>query len=277
MILGFIGTGAIAEAMIQGFCTAKQPVESVWLSPRNVDRSARLAQTYRAVQVAQDNQGVVDNAEVIFLTVPPCVAVQTLKQLQFRSGQHLVNCVSTLTQDQAKELIVADVKLLKAIPLPPAARHIGPLSYTPYSDPMQRLLQKIGTPLPATSEQQLRIFACVSAQIAPFYALQATIQSWLMQRGIDESIAADYVRTMYHSLADNAVQESAPSLKEMMDEAATNKGLNEQALQQLTQNGWLEQTHSALDAIHQRLQNEAESIIPQQAAGHLPLDDLGSA
>ncbi|MCJ8339197.1 MAG: NAD(P)-binding domain-containing protein [Pseudomonadales bacterium] len=257
MILGFIGTGAIAEAMIQGFCTASQPVKSIWLSPRSVERSTRLADTYRAVEVAQVNQAVIDTADVIFLTVPPSVAVQTLQQLQFRSGQHLVNCVATLTQDQARALIPADVTLYKAIPLPPAARQIGPLSYTPYSPLMQELLQKIGTALAVEDEAQLRIFACASAQIAPFYALQATVQDWLIQKGIAEPVAAHYVRALYHSLADNAIQETAPDLHTMMDEAATSGGLNEQSLQQLTDNGWFEQTNSALDAIHQRLQNQS--------------------
>ncbi|MFT5707279.1 MAG: hypothetical protein ACI9ES_001570 [Oceanospirillaceae bacterium] len=47
---------------------------------------------------------------------------------------------------------------------------------------------------------------------------------------------------MYHPLADNAIQEGAPKLKDMIDEAATSKALNEQALPKLTANGWLEHT-----------------------------------
>jgi pyrroline-5-carboxylate reductase len=253
MKVGFIGTGSIAEAVIQGLCTCAQPPDHIWVSPRNQKRAQRLASTYARVTVAERNQDVVDHSDWIFITVKPDTAVQVLSELRFREGQQVVNCVSTLKLEQAQTLIDAPVGLFKAIPLTPIALHLGPVAFTPPDAELRALFDRVGTAVEAENETALRALAAATAQIASFYALQATTQAWLEKNGIAAKEAKAYVSSMYHALATLAASPQAPSFDALLNEAATPEGLNEQALSQLNAAHWLGHFESSLDAVQARL------------------------
>ena len=55
MTLGFVGTGHITVAMVEGLCAAPLPVERIVVSPRNAANAARLARRFANVTVARDN------------------------------------------------------------------------------------------------------------------------------------------------------------------------------------------------------------------------------
>jgi hypothetical protein len=80
--LGFVGTGAIAEAIATGLCTSGAPPTSVVLSPRSAERSARLAAAHPALcTVATSNQAVVDQADIVFVCVLPAQLEAVLAEL----------------------------------------------------------------------------------------------------------------------------------------------------------------------------------------------------
>ena len=58
--IGFIGTGAITDAMVRGLLAEPAAVRHVMVSMRSADISARLAADFPAVIVAGDNQSIVD-------------------------------------------------------------------------------------------------------------------------------------------------------------------------------------------------------------------------
>ena len=93
--VGFVGTGAIAEAICTGLCTGAASPGSVVLSPRNAERSAKLAAAHEICTVAPDNQTVVDGTDIIFVCVLPAQLDEVLSGLTFRPDQTLVSLVST--------------------------------------------------------------------------------------------------------------------------------------------------------------------------------------
>jgi len=56
--IGIIGTGIIASAVVKGFCI-KETGHRFFLSPRNAQRAARLAEEFAEVMVCKSNQEVV--------------------------------------------------------------------------------------------------------------------------------------------------------------------------------------------------------------------------
>ena len=66
MRIGFLGTGAITEAVVTGLATAPEPPDIV-VSPRTIARSRALAQCFGNVAVAADNQAVLDRADIVVL------------------------------------------------------------------------------------------------------------------------------------------------------------------------------------------------------------------
>jgi hypothetical protein len=88
-VVGFVGTGTIAQAVVRGLCTAAgAPVcRQLLLSPRSVSRSAALAAEFPACRVAASNQQVVDNAVFVFIGLRAQDAEDELRSLRFRAGQ----------------------------------------------------------------------------------------------------------------------------------------------------------------------------------------------
>jgi len=88
-VLGFVGTGTIASAVVRGLCTAAgAPVcRQLLLSPRSASRSAALAAEYPTCSVAATNQQVVDGAACVFICLRAQDAADELRSLRFRAGQ----------------------------------------------------------------------------------------------------------------------------------------------------------------------------------------------
>ena len=60
MTIGFIGTGHITKAVVEGLCGDGDPPAPILLSPRNRTVAADLAGRFESVSVATDNQAVLD-------------------------------------------------------------------------------------------------------------------------------------------------------------------------------------------------------------------------
>ena len=94
MELGFVGTGHIASALVEGLAQTAPPDEGVIVSPRGREHAERLAARHPHVRVARGNQDVVDAADVVFLCVRPAVAREVLGELRFGAGQLLISLVA---------------------------------------------------------------------------------------------------------------------------------------------------------------------------------------
>ena len=65
MRLGFIGTGNITAAMVEGLGGG------VVLSPRGAEMAAGLADRFPDVTVAESNQSVIDKCDMVVLAIRP--------------------------------------------------------------------------------------------------------------------------------------------------------------------------------------------------------------
>src|SRR3546814_14475518 len=81
--LGFIGTGPIAAAIVEGLALSGE--EPILLSPPNADIAARLSDRFSHVGVANDTQAVLDQSDLVTPAVPPQHAHQVHHTLKFRS------------------------------------------------------------------------------------------------------------------------------------------------------------------------------------------------
>ena len=130
MRIGFLGTGAITEAVVTGLATAPEPPDIV-VSPRTIARSRALAQRFGNVAVAADNQAVLDRADIAVLALRPQDIVTALKPLCFRGDHIVVSFVALLPLESLRRLVEPADQLCRAIPLPCAAKRVGPLALWP--------------------------------------------------------------------------------------------------------------------------------------------------
>ena len=71
MKIGFIGTGAIAEAVIVGLVEHGSFTDPVVVSARSRSRADKLSARFTNVTVEPENQDIVDAVDVLFIAVLP--------------------------------------------------------------------------------------------------------------------------------------------------------------------------------------------------------------
>ena len=62
--IGFVGTGAITEAMVRGLLTEPAYASEIHVSPRSAHIAATLTDEFTAVRIAKDNQDVVERSDM---------------------------------------------------------------------------------------------------------------------------------------------------------------------------------------------------------------------
>ena len=250
--IGFIGTGNIATAVVEGLLTAQGPAPSILVSPRNARRAADTAARFAAVRVATDNQAVVDGSRWVVLSVRPQAALEVLKPLTFDAGQIIISLIPFPLAETAP-LVAPATRIFRVLPLPPCARRLGAVPYWPRDEGIHQLLSRLGRPMPLESEQELSVLWAATAMIAPFYSLLETVSQWSAEKGVDSTTAADYTAAMFHSLATVAAAGAPERFAQLTAEAATPGGLNEQALGLLRAGSAFRHVREALDAILRRI------------------------
>jgi pyrroline-5-carboxylate reductase len=79
--LGFIGTGTITSAVVEGFCTSGHPC-SILVSPRNEQKARSLEARFSQVHRAASNQEVLNRCEVAVLALRPSAALAGMPSLE---------------------------------------------------------------------------------------------------------------------------------------------------------------------------------------------------
>jgi len=131
MKLGFIGTGKIASAVINGVCSSKIPFNRIYISPRNKLIAQQLKKKFKKISVAKNNQEIVNKCEWVFLSITPNVGNRIIKNLKFKSSQTIISFISTIKLNQLKKAIKVKAKIVRAIPLPPISLKKGPVPIFP--------------------------------------------------------------------------------------------------------------------------------------------------
>lgn len=255
MRLGFIGTGEITVAMVTGFCSAQSRPESVLVSPRNAEKAARLAAAFPEVAVGAGNQDVVDRSDWLIVAVLPQSAREILGPLRFAEGQRVISVVPKLPRDELAEIVAPAQALGQVLPLPPAARRLGPVAICPPHDEVSALFGRIGSVVEIAEPGQFDAFWSVTALMAPFYGLLARTAGWLSDQGVPGDAGASYVCAMFHALADIAKQADPEALAALVANSQTPGGLNEQCFGQLSEAGWYDEVERGLDGILARLRS----------------------
>lgn len=253
MILGFIGTGAITEAMVTGLCDIGGFEERVLLTERTKERSSRLARAFSNVEVFNDNQTIVEQGECVVLAVMPEQLSDVLSTLRFRNDHRVISVVAGASLEVLRTLVSPAEKVYRAIPMPPAERGIGPIPICPPDASVEALFDRIGTAVPVRNERQFQAFAAGSALMATFFELVSSAARWLEKEGVPPKEAALYATSVFHALSTMTTEVSADRLQQMSTECLTAGGLNEQILQELRQQSWFDAVNERLDRIMIRL------------------------
>ena len=253
MKLGFIGTGKIASSVITGICKSSIKYNKIYISLRNKKISKQLKKKFKKIVIEKDNQKIVNKSNWVFLAVTPTVGEKIIKNLTFKPDQTIISFISTITISRLKKMINAKVNLVRAIPLPPISLKKGPIPICPPNRKVKNFFDKIGSTVEIKNEKLSINFWSTSGMMASYYEMLRVMSNWLVKKGIKKQDAQKYITTLFLALSEDAVVNSKKDLKFLVKESQTPKGLNEQALKEISKKGVYKSVINTLNIIHKRL------------------------
>lgn len=258
MKIGFIGTGAITVALVTGLCTTKKCTESIWVTPRSRAKAEMLEGQFSEVTVGRSNQHVVDNVDLVVLAFLPQDRESILTELKFRNDQLIVNLLSGTPNSLIENVVNESSVIIRAVPLPCAAEHIGPIVVFPANETIDQIFNNLGTVISVNHEEQLENLSVITALMAPYFEMLARITDWATEAGVNQKQAADYTASMFEALSKLASKSPTGDLHQLADESMTPGGLNELARKTIRLSGGYDYLKPVLQAVSNRVRGGIE-------------------
>ena len=253
MNLGFIGSGKIASSVITGICNSNIKYKKIIISPRNKFIAKNLKKKFKNIIIGKNNQEVINLSNWVFLSITPIVGKKIISELKFKSNQTIISFISTITLSELKKMIKVKAKIIRAIPLPPISLKKGPVPICPADKKVKDFFNKVGTTVEIKDEKSSINFWSTSGMMASFYELLRVMIEWLVKKGVKRKNAQKYITSLFLALSEDAVVNSKKDLKYLVKESQTPKGLNEQAVKELTKAGFYKSFERTLNSINKRL------------------------
>ncbi|OPB32121.1 pyrroline-5-carboxylate reductase [Bartonella sp. AR 15-3] len=209
MRIGFLGTGKISAAMVDGLMASTFDVQSIIISPRNAQRAEHLARVYEKVTIAENNQKLLDVSDCVFLCLPNQIAEEVLRSLSFRSDQLVVSVLAMAPTVEIEGWI--DHKVYRAVPLPFIAecKNITPI----YPDHpfLRTMFNALGGVVILNEEDQFNLFMTAGSLMGVYFNFIETAYQWLVNKGLDPIYSRNFLAMMFGNLSDEMRKETEAS------------------------------------------------------------------
>ena len=241
--VGIIGVGYLGECLVQGMAPSKT---SIILSPRNAERSARLAKQYGCA-VARDNAEVVTAADVVFLATRPEEIVPTATGLPWREGQRAISIAAgiDLTDIQAA---VGPALAIRSMPIASSRIGASPTAFYPPDALVQEVLSTFGTAHPVQTAEQFETASIFGAYYGWIYAFLDEVSGWAAKNGLDPVTGRELAARMTQSAAAAVIANSDRAPIDLLNDLMTPGGITAAGKQVLDASGAFPQWSKALDA-----------------------------
>jgi pyrroline-5-carboxylate reductase len=248
--VGIIGVGHLAGYLVTGLKRASPDIEIV-LSPRNVERSARLTARFGAV-VAVDNQAVADAADLVILSTRPGDAIAACESIAFRPGQTVISVAAGLPLNMLRPM-VEPATVVRAMPISCVAINRSPTLLCPDHPQARALFALLGQVHVLPDEAHFTPASAISAFYGWVYALLDEAVGWTAQAGVSPETARSLVLETVRGAVDMALARPDQGLDIILDTLATPAGITEHGLDILRERRALIAWTEALDAVLGRL------------------------
>lgn len=249
-MLGVLGVGAIATAMITGLSEGDNPLD-ILVSPRSVARATKLAACYPNVRIAASNQAVLEQSDVVLLCLRPSDALKVIPDLQFRD-QRVISVMAGMPLGMLRELVAPVQHIARAIPLASVAIRRGVTPLYPAADFARELFNRLGRVIEVADETAFDLFSASTATVAAHFLYLNRISAWLAAHGIAQREAQQYVGAMFAEIA-SSLHGSELDFAMLMREHATPGGINELFCRVVGEEGVWEAVDKGLDRVQRRL------------------------
>ena len=240
MQLGFIGTGAISTAVIEGIVSDQH---TICISKRSLVNSVRLSETYQNIST-NENQGVIDNSKVVFIGLTVDKAELVLKDLNFRKNQRVVSFMAAVSEKKIKELVFPAKFESIMIPWPAIKNKNSPVLCWPNSVLIQEIFGKENNVIQFDDFLDFERYLIAQAVLSPILQMTKTALHWLAAKASNDNQADDFLRSLISSTL------QSDNLSEGIKGLSTKGGLNETLRMYLGEKGLYSDLKVGLDILY---------------------------
>jgi len=257
--IGIIGCGKIGASICKGYANSNNINErpnKILVTSRSIDKVNKLKNEYPDIIEISNNNDIINNSDIIFIGLLPNVARELLPTLKFNDKNFIISMMAAVDIDELLLLTkISSNNIVRTVPLPSCSRRSGPILLYPNNEKAIKILEIIGRPFTCNNENDMKPLISMTGHISSFYELMRVSQDWFINEGISDKIARQYVSSFYLSLAESALS-SNDTLSELVEEAATPGGINEQTMKYLKSTNHFNDQSTSLTSILNRLRGK---------------------
>lgn len=251
-VIGFLGAGAIVNAMVDGFCTRGSDCPyPVVVSDMRQEACEKLHNKYPdRVTAARSLQECVDRSDWIVIAVWPDAGEQVIRSLNFRPEHKLINIMFDKTVEQIKPWMNCEVDtMLHMIPGTFLSFCAGPIVQCPPTPAAAEIFGHIGKVVSVDSRYQAAAFGSITGLFAPIFAVMDRVIDWAVnEEGVPVDAATQYVTSMFSAVCQEACGKDREGVHYMAT-VSTPGGINMQALDLLEKAGAFDAWYETLKPI----------------------------
>ena len=253
MNIGFIGTGVITEAIINGIIKSRYSTSNIFISLRSETISTRLARQSSKISIVENNQDIIDQSDLIILAVLPEQAGEVITRLKFEDHAQIISLIATLQIEQIRKWTSQTANICRAVPLPSVADHNGITTVFPPNKRAEDLFGHLGQVVPLQTLEAFDAFVTVGATMGLYFDTLETASQWLSEQGTEYKEARRFLTALFYGLAETAMKTSNLTFSELRTGHSTPGGLNQQVFEDFRAAGGQDALVKALNSLQARI------------------------
>jgi pyrroline-5-carboxylate reductase len=223
MVIGVVGVGHLATAILAGLLRAGVPRGDLLLSPRG---KARAFSEQEGVALAADNRDLVERSDIVLLAVRPAAAAEAVAGLPWRAGQVMISvCAGVLLE----KLSVSPAHGVRAMPLTAAEINASPTACFPPHPVAVALLERLGPVVALQSEADFEVATVNAAVYGWAQHLIRVTTDWSAAQGPDAQTMRRLIALTFVA-AGRLIAEKPDSMESLVAELVTPGGITELGL-----------------------------------------------
>lgn len=201
--VAFIGAGSMAEAILTGILEKKflRPNQIFVTNRSNTERLQRLSTLFH-VHTSSDKKEILDNADVVILSMKPKDVTEALQSIQphVTSDQLIVSVLAGVSTDYISDQLECEVPVVRAMPNTSAAIGFSATAIAPGKfaggddvDTVKTLFRTIGTTTVVEENDLHAVTGLSGSGPAYIYYFVEAMENAAAQSGLNEDVAKELI------------------------------------------------------------------------------------
>ena len=232
--LGFLGCGQMAQNLIQGCLNKGEvPFSRIFVSGRKLSKLQRVAKKLE-VQAVQDNEELLEKADLIFLCVKPGDHREVLKSISnsFSKRHTLFSVMAGVTLETLKKQLNSFHRIVRLMPSLSVSLGRGILPFASYKNQeslqvfVGEILKPLGLLVPLEDEEQMGALTVASSSgVAFIFELMEYWLEWLQEQGFTYEKAKEMTVEIFLGASLYSEKQIHRKLMDLQKEVTSEKGV----------------------------------------------------